>query len=132
QPLKSGNDTYVLASIVDITKRKQWEEQLAEQNRMLALDAEIGRIISQQQELQPLLQKCTQAVVHHLRAVNAHIWLHRPEHHMLELQASAGDSTDLESLRRQIPIGQLLVGHIAQEQKPHCTNAVTEDPQISE
>ena len=131
QPLKSGNDTYVLASIVDITKRKQWEEQLAEQNRMLALDAEIGKIISQQQDLQPLLQKCAQAMVDHLRAVNACIWLHRPEHHMLELQASSGDAIDLESLPGQIPIGQLLIGHIAQEQKPHCTNAVPEDPQIS-
>ena len=131
QPLKSGNDTYVLASIVDITKRKQWEEQLAEQNRMLALDAEIGKIISQQQDLQPLLQKCAQAMVDHLRAVNACIWLHRPEHHMLELQASSGNSIDLESLPGQIPIGQLLIGHIAQEQKPHCTNAVPEDPQIS-
>ncbi len=49
---------------------------------------------------------------------------------MLELQASAGLYTHIDGPHSRVPVGQFKIGLIAQERKPHLTNAVVGDPRV--
>ena len=117
---------------IEIRERKKAEIAMADQNRLLALDAEIGKIITQNHEFQPLLQECTQAIVHYLDAHLARIWTLDPTQQILELQASAGSYTHLSGPHSRVPVGQNKIGQIAAEKKPHLTNAVVGDPRVSD
>ena len=114
----------------DITERRQSELALIERNRMLALDAQVGHIISQNQGLDPLLQACAEALVCHLDAAFARIWILEKNEDILNLKASAGLYTHLDGLHSRIPVGHLKVGQIAVEKKPILTNSVIGDPRI--
>jgi len=127
-----GNPVRMIGMDWDITERKKAESTMADQNRLLALDAEVGKIISHSQELQPLLQQCTQAIVDHLNAAFARIWTLNPTQQILELQASAGLYTHLDGPHGRVPVGQFKIGQIASEKKPHLTNTVIGDPRVSD
>ncbi len=116
--------------IRDITERKEAEKALLERNRMLALDADVGQIISRKQELHPLLQACAEALLRHLDVAFARIWILEHKEQVLALKASAGLYTHLDGLHSRIPIGYLKVGKIAAEKKPILTNSVIGDPRI--
>jgi len=116
----------------DITARKQSELALLEVNRLLMLDAELGKIINKNLEFQAILQECTEVLVHHLDAAFVRIWILNSDTQMLELQASAGLYTHLNGPHSRIPVGHLKIGEIAAEKKPHLTNAVIGDPRIPE
>ena len=49
---------------------------------------------------------------------------------MLLLRASAGMYTHTDGGYRRIPVGQFKIGQIAQERRPHLTNAVIGDPRV--
>jgi two-component system, NtrC family, sensor kinase len=54
------------------------------------------------------------------------------EENVLELQASAGMHTHLDGAHSRVPVGELKIGLIAQERRPHLTNIVTSDPRVSD
>jgi|GEM_PF-2551719 len=116
----------------DITQRKQAELSLVERNCLLALDAEVGKIINKNLEFRDLLQACTEAIVRHVDAAFARIWTLNSAEQVLELQASAGLYTQLNGTHSRVRVGHLKIGKIASEQKPHLTNAVIGDPRIPE
>lgn len=116
----------------DITARKQSELALLEVNRLLMLDAEIGKIINKTSDFQAILQDCAEVLVHHLDAAFVRIWILNPDTHVLELQASAGLYTHLNGPHSRIPVGHLKIGEIAAEKKPQLTNAVIGDSRIPE
>ncbi len=127
-----SNDQFYCGIIRNITDRKQAEAELLERNRLLALDAEVGQALSQKQKLQALLQSCTEALVQHLDGAFARIWTLNATEQVLELQASAGLYTHLNGSHARVPMGQLKIGKIASEKKPHLTNAVIGDPRVPE
>ena len=131
-PLTTDEGTFVLASVVDITERKETEVTLLERNKMLALDAEVGQVINQSQDIQPLLQGCAEALVNNLDAAFARIWTLNVPEQMLELQASAGLYIHRDGAHARVPVGQFKIGKIASERKPHLTNAVIGDPRVPE
>jgi PAS domain S-box-containing protein len=81
--------------------------------------------------LQPILQVSADSIVRHLEAAFARIWTINDQGNMLELQASAGQYTRLDGEHARVPVGQLKIGLIAQERKPHLTNDVQNDERIS-
>jgi PAS domain S-box-containing protein len=101
--------------------------------RQAALHAEIHTAFSglTAGALQTTLQLSAEAVVSHLDAAFARIWTLNDEGNMLELQASAGQYTRLDGEHARVPVGQLKIGLIAQERKPHLTNNVQNDERIS-
>lgn len=115
---------------VAITARIRAEGARLEQTRLLALDAEVGRILNRDDEFQALLQGCTEALVRHLDAAFARIWILNPNEQMLELQASAGMYTHLNGRHSRVAVGQFKIGNIAATKKPHLTNAVVGDPRV--
>jgi PAS domain S-box-containing protein len=118
----------VQAILRDIAERQQAEHLLHEQATLAALETEIGRAMARSESLTDMLRQCTEAMVRHLDAAFARIWTLNDVDNVLELQASAGMYTHLNGAHARVPVGQFKIGLIAQEQRPHLTNAVTTDP----
>jgi PAS domain S-box-containing protein len=120
----------------DISKRKQAEIALRgaidERARISAFREEIGMALSQQEDLKGVLHNCARAMVRHLNAAFARIWTLAGDGRELELQASAGMYTHLNGPHSRIRVGQHKIGLIAQERKPHLTNAAADDPLVSD
>jgi PAS domain S-box-containing protein len=122
-----ANEPYAICGIAtDITARIRSERQAA-------LHAEIHTAFSglTPSALQTTLQLSAEAVVRHLDAAFARVWTLNDEGNILELQASAGQYTRLDGEHARVPVGQLKIGLIAQERKPHLTNDVQNDERIS-
>src|SRR5262249_55106170 len=111
----------------DIEDRKQAEDAQARQARVRA---DVSAAFSKQTHLGEILRGCTEAIVRHLDAAFARIWMLNKDGSMLELQASAGMYTRLDGSYSRIPVGDLKVGLIAREKKAHFTNAVMNDPRV--
>jgi PAS domain S-box-containing protein len=129
--LEANEQRAHIAIVEDITQRKQNEEQIAEQNRLLTFDAEVGKIVSANQDLQPILQNCVEAMIRYLKGALARIWIMNEENGMLELKASAGLYTHLNGEHSRIPIGKWKIGKIAQDKKPMVSNSLKGDSRIS-
>lgn len=114
----------------DITERKQTEERQARRAQHAALRAGVSMVLTERATLPAILQRCTEAMVHHLYAAFARIWTLKPGEDVLELQASAGRHTHLNGGHGHIPVGGLEIGSIAQERRPHLTNEVQSDPRM--
>src|ERR1041385_6009163 len=113
----------------DIEDRKQAEDALV---RQAGVRADVSAAFSKPIHLGEVLCGCTEAIVRHLDAAFARIWLLNKDESMLELQASAGMYTRLDGSYSRIPVGDLKVGLIAREKKAHLTNDVMNDPRVSD
>jgi PAS domain S-box-containing protein len=116
----------------DESKAPEGGEALERKVRQAALGAEVATALSGGGALRDILQRCAEAMVRHLDAAFARIWTLNQEDGVLELQASAGMYTHLDGPHSRVPVGELKIGLIAEEQQPHLTNAVTSDPRVSD
>jgi PAS domain S-box-containing protein len=128
---ESGKIFRIVGSATEITYRKKAEQSLAEQLKLSVFRADVGIALTENQILPVTLQKCCDAVVRHLDAAFARIWILNEDENVLELQASAGMYTHINGDHSHIPVGQFKIGLIAKERKPHLTNAVIKDPRVS-
>ncbi len=119
-------------SFRDITARKKAADELAARTRQNLLGAEIGAVLVRNTDLRGLLQLCTEAIVKHLDTAFARIWTLNKKDNVLELQGSAGMYTHINGPHARVPVGKYKIGLIAQERKPHLTNAVIGDSCISD
>jgi PAS domain S-box-containing protein len=71
-------------------------------------------------------------MVRHLGASFARIWVLPPGGDTLELQASAGLYTHLDGPHSRVRVGQLKIGLIAQERRPHLSQDVLGDPRVAD
>lgn len=108
------------------------EEAHARRAQHATFRADVGLALTAPGTLPAILQYCAEAMVHHLGAAFARIWLLPPDEDTLQLQASAGIYTHLHGAHSRIPVGELKIGLIAQERQPHLTNDVLNDPRISD
>jgi PAS domain S-box-containing protein len=116
----------------DISERKRLQDKQARLAGHAVLHAEVSAAVSESEKsLRAVLQICTAAVVRHLDAAFARIWLLNEEQKVLELEASAGLYTHLDGEHARIPVGSFKIGLIAREQKPHLTNSVQSDGRVS-
>src|SRR5262249_44590043 len=111
----------------EIEDRKRAEDAQA---RQAAVRADVSAAFSKPAHLREILRGCTEAIVRHLDAAFARIWVLNKDESVLELQASAGMYTRLDGTYSRIPVGDLKVGLIAREKKAHFTNDVTNDPRV--
>ncbi len=126
----TGRPVRMLGTNWDITESKRAAEALAQRTRHASLAAEVGAALARKASLRDVLQACTEAMVHHLDAAFARIWTLNPEGNILELQASAGMYTHLDGPHGRVTIGDMNIGRIAAENRPHLTNDVAGDPRI--
>lgn len=101
--------------------------------RHAALAADVGAALTSSDTVRDTLQRCAEAIVRHLDAAFARIWVLDAGTNILELQASAGMYTHLDGADSCVPVGNpFKIGWIAAQRKPHLTNEVIGDPQISD
>jgi PAS domain S-box-containing protein len=129
--INDGQRTFT-GFIRDVTERKQAEELRAARSRLVAVRADVSSALAAENTLRGILQSCAEAVVKHLGAAFARIWIITKDGRFLELQASAGMYTHLDGAHRLVPVGHLKIGLIAQERTPHVTNNVINDPRLSD
>jgi PAS domain S-box-containing protein len=108
------------------------ETEVRERARLSALRCDVVAQLASGDELDLSLQRCCELLVRHLEAAFVRIWTVLPGEPVLALRASAGIYTHLDGPHGRVPIGQFKIGRIARDQKPHLTNAVLEDPNISD
>jgi PAS domain S-box-containing protein len=117
----------------DISARKRLQDRQARLARHAVLHAEVSAAVSESEKsTSEMLQICASAVVRHLDAAFARIWLLNSEQKVLELAASAGLYTRLDGSHARIPVGSFKIGLIAAVQKPHLTNNVQTDERVSD
>jgi PAS domain S-box-containing protein len=117
----------------DMTERRQAEERRACRETHAALRADVSLALARRNaSLHDLLQGCAEAMVRHLDAAFARVWTLNREENILELQASAGMYTHLDGPHSRVPVGQLKIGLIAVERRPHLTNDVQNDPRVGD
>jgi PAS domain S-box-containing protein len=125
-------ETFYCGIIRDISERKQAEKALEDRNRLLAFEAEVGQVLNRHQTLSVRLQGCAEAFIRHLDGALAGFWVMNSPEQGLELQASAGLSTQMTGLNGSVPFGHSQIGQIAFEKRPYLTNAIFEDPGVPE
>ncbi len=97
-----------------------------------ALIADVGVALNATDPLPVMLQTCAEAVVRHLDAAFARVWVLNGADDVLELRASAGRYTHLDGAHSRVPVGMFKIGLIAEERRPHLTNDVPNDPRVSD
>ena len=100
--------------------------------RRAQLGADVGAALTSSTALQLQLRSCCQAMVEHLDAAFARIWVLNEQESVLELRASAGLYQHLDGPHGRVPMGRFKIGLIAQEREPHLTNDVQHDPRVSD
>lgn len=115
----------------DITKRKQEEETQTRRAQHAAFRVDVSIALTERATLPTILQRCAEAMVHHLHAAFARIWTLTPEENVLVLQASAGKYIHLNGPHARIKLGHLKIGRIAEECCAYLTNDVLNDPHIN-
>jgi signal transduction histidine kinase len=103
----------------------------AARTRQVAARADVSSALAAEGSLRGKLQACTEAIVTHLDAAMAGVWVTTKDQRVLELHASAGINTRLDAEQSLVPVGSSTIGLIAQERAPHVTNDVANDPRMS-
>jgi PAS domain S-box-containing protein len=116
----------------EVEQRTSAEESLKQRVRMSTLNAEVAVALNAGVELQRMLQRCSELMVHHLDVAFARIWTLNAATQTLELQSSAGCYTHVDGPHSRIRVGQYKIGLIAQTKTPLLTNHVQSDPRISD
>jgi PAS domain S-box-containing protein len=129
---ESGTISHFIAVKQDSTPRRQAEQRLRESARVAGLAADVGLALTRARTVGEALQRCAEALVMHLDAAFGRIWTLNEDEAVLELLASAGQYTHLDGPHARVPVGRFKIGRIAQSLRPHLTNAVVGDPEVSD
>ena len=106
-------------------------ESLREKARLASLRAEISEAFNSWGELDSVLQSCTDALVKNLDAAFARVWVLDKSSEILELRASSGLYTHRDGPHGRVKVGDFKIGRIAKNLKPHISNTVPTDPEVS-
>ena len=118
--------------MVDISQQKQAEAKVSEAAQLANLRAEIATQLTAPLALPDITRGVCELLVRHLGMAFARVWTLNEAEQVLELQASAGLYTHLDGPHARVPMGQFKIGRIAQNRKPHLTNDVPNDTEISD
>ncbi len=116
----------------DVHDRMLAQIEEAERSHLVKLRADVNSALVTAQPVQTGLHECCEALVQHLGAAFARIWTTSQSGDELLLQASAGLYTHLDGPHSRIRIGEFKIGRIARNRRPHLTNDVLNDPNISD
>jgi PAS domain S-box-containing protein len=124
---ESGQVAGLIGISRDVTERKAMEERLIRANTANALRSDVSQAIAEGAPIKEMLAACLEAVVRHLGARFARVWTLNPADQVLEWQASGGDVPNPASALR-IPVGVMLVGHVAQTGRSYMTSDAQNEP----
>ncbi|MGB3535251.1 MAG: PAS domain S-box protein [Microcoleaceae cyanobacterium] len=128
--VKLNNRDVLLTNIRNITACKKTEIALKQQLQLAAFRTEIDAALTRENTLFQILKHCTDAIIRHLNATLARIWIFNPTDNLLELQASSGIYTSLNGKHTDIPLEKTKINQISQTGKPHLVNNISSDPDM--
>ncbi|HST06802.1 MAG TPA: PAS domain S-box protein, partial [Gemmatimonadaceae bacterium] len=133
-PVRDGQGaiTHFIAVKQDTTERNRIAEEIRQRAQLAELGAAVGVSLTEGDSLAEALQRCAEALVTHVGAAFARVWTLNEHENVLELQASAGLYTHLNGTHGRVPVGQFKIGRIARDRKPHLTDTVVGDPEVSD
>ena len=103
-----------------------------ERVRVARLAAAVGQAFTRKAPLSEKLSAIATAVVHDLEVACARVWLYDENARVLRLQASAGLSPRLDDAHDELPLGATEMGRVAASRRPHVTNSVPTDPELTD
>lgn len=127
---RSGATEGAVVAMHDVTAIVQAAKERRRAASQIALIAEVAAAISQGGPFRAVLQRVAEAIVTHLDATFARVWMVDEPAQLLELQASAGLYGNVDGPHSRIPIGAYKIGGVALRREPHFTNNVQNDPEI--
>ncbi len=113
-------------------ERRRAQAALLERARLAELNSDVGLSLTNSGTLRGTMQGCVTALVRHLDVAVARIWTLNDVTNELELQASAGLSTQLDVPHSRIRVGDQVVGRIAQDARAYLTNQVSGDARVDD
>lgn len=116
--LVDGRIVGAVTAFQDISERKKTEEELFARAHQALFAAEVGAALTKAESLPRALGQCAEAMVRHLDAATASIWLLSKEDNVLELQGSAWARRPLFGPQARVPVGEFRIGGIALDRKP--------------
>jgi len=105
-------------------------ENLKERVGLAELVAEIGKDLTEEQDLRSSLQRCSDSLLQRTAAAFVRIWTLDRAEEILELQASSGLHTNIEGNHCRINVKDYpyKIGIIARGKRPIMTNRVVDNP----
>jgi PAS domain S-box-containing protein len=142
----AGGVEYLSTVLRDVTERKRAEMIQVRLRRQAALRAAVSVALAEKEApLSEILLRCSEAVIWHLDAALARIWLHNSEDRTLDAVASAGapvnsDGTDrtdaADGIRGQSDgsavANGFAAGLVAKTMQPYWTNDVVNDVGVAD
>ena len=120
----------------EVAQRRKMANALEERSRLVSLTAKIGVALTQKESLpeslRDMLTECARTIVRSLEIPGAGIWLFHPETYTLELQAWAGLPAACDAVYREVPIGDSLLGRLAQSRQLTISSNIAEDPEFAD
>jgi signal transduction histidine kinase len=111
-------------------ERRRAQETLLERARLAELNSDVGIALSQGVTVQEIMQRCAAAVIRHLDAVLARIWVLDEPAGELALEASAGTGPGAGGGSRRVALRTSPLGTIVRERRPYVSNAASGDPRV--
>jgi PAS domain S-box-containing protein len=114
-------DERIIGAVVafqDIAERRRTEDELVERAAQAVFGAAVGAALTKADTLSTALGECAEAMVRHLGAATASIWILSEKDNVLELQGSAWARRPLFGPEARVPVGEYRVGQIALDRKP--------------
>jgi PAS domain S-box-containing protein len=112
----------------DITERKQTQAALEEQVRLASLTADIGTILTQTDELLEMVSLGVAAIAKYPDVAHAALWTFNEAQNALELQAYRGLRAFPAKRYRYVPLGEGLIGTVAQGHRPTIVHDIRTAP----
>ena len=111
------------------TEMEERARDFADRTAHAAFVADVGAAVTRAEMLQPALQAAVEAMVRHLGASIASIWIWNRRELALERRATAGTATDLAESAERISLGQFRVGRIAESGTARISHFAAEPPE---
>jgi signal transduction histidine kinase len=108
------------------------DSSLLEREQLATLASTISHLLTAQESVTVVLQRCAEQIVAHLDVVFARIWLlDNPD--TLVLKASAGLYTNLQGRYSRVPVSaSLKIGRMVLDRRPRLTNKLAEEGWVKE
>ena len=129
----TGAPSHFVGVALDVTERRRLVDESSLHGRQSRLLVEIGECLIEDQPLAVVLDRCAAAMVHHLDAAFARVWVLDHQRRELVLTASAGLYTHLDGRHARLPLtSPYKIGAIATHRRPHLSHDLQHDPEIAD
>ena len=113
----------------DLAERRRAAAEMSERVRLATFEADVGAALTQSESFPRALEASAEAMVRHLGASIASIWVVSSKEPVLERRATAGGGNDLRGSVDRIPVGQFRIGRIAADGVARITDLTQDSPE---